>query len=111
MEFFVISLVAFFVLALVAGIIESFGGRHTFTPPDVTAPGRALQRKFMSLGDMRGMTRARIEAVAGTPNSFGALGGNQILLQWMATGYHIALVFEDDICQGITSEFAASDHP
>ena len=88
--------------------MQGSGGGLTTT--DVTAPGRALQRRFMSLGDMRGMTRAHIESVVGTPNSFGALGGGQILLQWMATGYHIALVFEDDICQGITSEFAAPNH-
>mgnify|MGYP003964036481 CR=1 FL=1 len=29
-----------------------------------------------------------------------------VLLQWMATGYHIALIFENDICQGVSHEFA-----
>lgn len=72
----------------------------------VKAPGRALQQKFVSLGTIKGKTRIEIEAVVGAPNSISAAAGGMVLCQWMAVGYHIALLFDGDICQGITHEFS-----
>ena len=71
----------------------------------VKAPGRALQQKFISLGNFQGQTRKQIEAVVGPPNSISAVG-NGTLCQWMATGYHIAVLFDGDVCKGITHEVA-----
>ena len=73
----------------------------------VRAKGRALQQQFVNLGVLQGKSRSDIEAVVGSPNSVSAAGPDTVLCQWMATGYHIALLFDaDNICQGITHEAA-----
>jgi hypothetical protein len=61
---------------------------------DVRAPGRHLAQKFVSLGKMTGKTRNEIQAVVGPPNSISAMAGGKVLCQWMATGYHIAILFD-----------------
>jgi hypothetical protein len=63
---------------------------------DVTAPGRELGTKFASLGKMTGHTSDKIIAVVGWPTSRSSMAGNQILMQWQATGYHIAILFDAD---------------
>jgi hypothetical protein len=63
---------------------------------DVTAPGRELGTKFASLGNMTDKTSDKIIAVVGWPTSRSSMAGNQILMQWQATGYHIAILFEAD---------------
>jgi hypothetical protein len=74
---------------------------------DVTTPGRELHARFLSLGDMTGMTRAQIAAVVGNPSSISAAAGGNVLLQWMATGCHMALLFgPDGKFIGITHQFA-----
>jgi hypothetical protein len=74
---------------------------------DVTAPGRALAKKFGALGNLQGRTKQEIVASVGRPTSFSALTGNQTLLQWQATGFHIALIFDGEICGGVTHEYCA----
>ena len=69
---------------------------------------RTLQQKFFSLNPLRGKTRLQIEAVVGPSSSFSAMAHNQVLLQWIETGYHVALIFSDNtpnaICGGVTHE-------
>jgi hypothetical protein len=67
-------------------------------------PGRNLQRKFVALGVIRGRTKDEIVASVGPPQSVSYTGENKELLQWMATGYHICLIFEGGVCQGVQSE-------
>jgi hypothetical protein len=70
------------------------------------SPGRALRKRFISLGTLKGMTRREIEKVAGPPNQVTPLPDGRTLLQWRATGYHIALVFEKNgRCFGVTHEY------
>lgn len=69
-------------------------------------PGQSLAGKFRELGNMTGKTQAEIIASVGPPNSVSTLAGGQ-LLQWQATGYHIAIMFKDGIFAGITHEHAA----
>lgn len=71
-----------------------------------TAPGRSLQSKFVGMGTLSGKSKNQIIAVVGAPNSISALPDGKSLLQWMATGYHIALIFNGDICEGVSHEFA-----
>jgi hypothetical protein len=72
----------------------------------VTAGGRGLQRKFQSLGTLKGRTEAEIVAVVGPPTSRGALPNGKRLLQWQRPGYHVALGFEaNGVCYGVTHEF------
>lgn len=73
----------------------------------VQAPGASLNKKFVSLGHLPGKTLQEITVVAGAPSAVSAVGNGQILRQWQATSYHIALLFdENDICLGINSEIS-----
>jgi hypothetical protein len=60
---------------------------------DVTAPGRALHARFLSLGNMAGRTSAEIIAIVGQPSSVTSMALGQTLMQWQATGCHMALLF------------------
>lgn len=73
-----------------------------------TAPGRSLQNKFVNMGTLTGKSKNEIISIVGSPNSISALPDGKVVLQWMATGYHIALIFNDDICEGVSHEFANS---
>jgi len=66
--------------------------------------GGALRTKFIKLGDLRGKTSGQIIARVGQPQSRSQIEADSTLLQWMATGYHISLIFKDDICQGVHHE-------
>ena len=76
----------------------------------VKAPGSMLQTKFAQLtadtnGVVAGKTLEEVKKACGSPSSVSAMGNGQTLYQWQATGYHIALVFdENDVCVGISSE-------
>jgi hypothetical protein len=71
-----------------------------------TAPGRSLQSKFVGMGTLAGRTKDEIIAVVGAPNSISALPNSKVVLQWMASGYHIALIFNGEVCEGVSHEFA-----
>lgn len=73
----------------------------------VKAGGRSLNAKFVALGILKGRTKAEIVAAVGPPSSISQTVDGQ-LLQWIETGYHIALRFDrDEICLGVTHEFSA----
>jgi hypothetical protein len=63
---------------------------------DVTAPGRELHGRFVSLGEMTGKTANEIIAVVGQPTSISSMSAGRRLLQWQATGCHMALLFDAD---------------
>ncbi len=74
---------------------------------DVTGPGRRLCERFKALGDMTGKTVDEIIAGVGSPTSRSAMAHGQVLLQWQATGYHVALLFKaEGRMVGITHESA-----
>uniref|UniRef100_A0AAU2VTH8 Uncharacterized protein n=1 Tax=Streptomyces sp. NBC_00008 TaxID=2903610 RepID=A0AAU2VTH8_9ACTN len=68
--------------------------------------GRALTQAFAGLGNLVGRSKTEIVAAVGPYSSFSVAGPHQVLLQWQSDVYHIALLFEGDICVGITHEFA-----
>lgn len=73
-----------------------------------TAPGANLGGKFRALGKMTGMTSEQIIAKVGPPTSRSAMAGGKTLLQWQATGYHIAIRFDaNQVFDGITHEYAS----
>lgn len=76
---------------------------------NVTAPGRELHQKFESLGDMTGKTKDEIIAVVGAPTTVSELPDGKTLLQWQATGCHMALRFAGDLFDGITHEHLAEE--
>jgi hypothetical protein len=61
---------------------------------DVTAPSRELHGRFLALGDMTGKTADEIIAVVGPPSSLSSMAGGKTLMQWMATGCHMSLLFD-----------------
>lgn len=76
---------------------------------DVTRPGRRLSQRFGSLGTLAGRREGEIVAAVGPPVSRSAMV-NGYLLQWQATGFHIALMFGlDGVCLGVTHQYIAQE--
>jgi hypothetical protein len=74
----------------------------------VRAPGAVLNQKFASLGDMQGKSLQEIVREVGPYSSISAMTDGGKLVQWMATGYHVALLFDErDVCKGISHEAKA----
>jgi len=92
----------YFLLPIVLGIAAFF-----IISALVKLPGRQLQQNFVALGILSGKTKAEIIASVGQPKGVSALPDGRQTLQWMATGYHICLVFRDDVCEGVTHEASA----
>ena len=90
-----------FILIFIGGIVL-----YAIISAMTTAPGRSLQSKFVGMGTLTGKSKNEIIAVVGSPNSISALPDGKAVLQWMATGYQIALIFNGDICEGVSHEFA-----
>ncbi|MDZ4851494.1 MAG: hypothetical protein SGI77_19565 [Pirellulaceae bacterium] len=74
----------------------------------VGIPGSVMASRFQSLGDLSGKHLHEIVRVVGKPVSVSSTGDGQ-LIQWMATGYHISLIFQNDLCQGISHEYSATE--
>lgn len=96
--------VLIYVLPFIGGLLL-----YLLTTAFVKVPGKALAAKFASLGDMSGKTYAEIKSVVGAENAVSrkALDDGTVVTvrQWIATGYHIVLLFDaDDIFIGISSE-------
>ena len=76
----------------------------------VKVPGTVLQAKFADLtkdtnGVIAGKTYDEIVSACGTPSSVSPTGDGGKLCQWMATSYHIALLFDaENVCAGISHE-------
>ena len=90
------------VLPIVGGLIW-----YLVTQVIVEASGAVLQQKFIKLGTLKGKSFNEIQNACGAPNAT-SVGANGVkIYQWMATGYHIVLLFdENDICLGVSSETA-----
>jgi hypothetical protein len=90
-------------IALIALVIA--GATAVLVPYAFKAPGRALHKRFVALGTLKGRTRKEIVKAVGEPATETTLPDGRTLLQWRATGYHIALVFETSgRCFGVTHE-------
>lgn len=92
-----------FVGVLVLSIIL-FAGISALT----TASGRSLQSKFVALGTLKGKKKGYIISKVGQPNSFSTTADGKQILQWMAAGYHICLIFDDNTCEGVSHEFSGN---
>jgi len=79
---------------------------YAITRAVVRIPGASLRSKFAKLGVVKGRHISEIIAVVGHPNSRSSMADGRMLCQWMATGYHISLVFTGNICDGVTHEFS-----
>lgn len=96
--------VVYMIFAIIGGVIM-----YWVISALVKVPAREVESKRQSMGELKGKTKAEVIRVMGPPNSVSVLPQyprNGQLLQWIKSGYHIAVAFDaDDICQGITHEF------
>lgn len=60
-----------------------------------------LQNRFVRLGALRGRHLEEIVRAAGQPSHRVRTAPNRELLEWRRVGFHIALVFTDDLCEGM----------
>ncbi|MBU5626980.1 hypothetical protein KQI82_08685 [Oscillibacter sp. MSJ-2] len=89
-----------FILPIIGGLVL-----YGFISFCVKLPGKGLNAQFVELGNLKGKSFKEITDKVGMPSSISSMGDGTTLKQWMATGYHIALEFdENDICLGISSE-------
>lgn len=78
----------------------------------VRASGTNLANKIAGVqntngGKIAGVPYSEIVAECGPPSSVSSMGDGTTLKQWQATGYNIALLFdENDICIGVSSEIS-----
>lgn len=83
---------------------------YLITHAAVRAPGAVLQTKFANLtkstgGVIAGKTYDEIVAACGAPSAVSPIATGGKLCQWMATGYHVALLFdENNVCTGVSHE-------
>lgn len=66
-----------------------------------------VKSKFANLGIIAGRTKGEICKAVGPSNSISTLVNGQQILQWTIPGYHIALIFTDEICDGVSHEHSA----
>lgn len=89
------------IFSLTCGLILGLILSHVFNP---LFRGRALHSKFAALGDLEGKSKSQIIAAVGPPNAASPLGDGTTFLQWLATGYHLGLIFEGEICRKVQHE-------
>lgn len=70
----------------------------------VRSGGFAMRKKFLKLGVLSGRTRQQIVRVVGPPNATTQLGDGRTQEQWLKPGYHIILIFNGNICEGVNHE-------
>lgn len=88
---------------VIISIVSAIG--FAIQQQNVTQPGKDLAQRFASLGTIAGKSRQEIIASVGSPTSFSTMPEGKTLLQWQATSYHIALLFNGDVCEGVTHEY------
>lgn len=64
----------------------------------------AIQKKFSMSGDPKGKTKDQIHDGMGKPTHIYYFVDGQSLSQWRTKNYHLVLLFDGDICSGITHE-------
>jgi len=80
----------YIIFPLIGGVVL-----YLITKVLVKMPGKALQQKFISLGDMAGMSKSEIISKCGPFTTIQNFEGGTICV-WSATGYVISLVFDNE---------------
>lgn len=95
--------VAIIVVLMVSRRFRQQRRKNILSPGNQT--GRELQSRFVSLGNMLGMTIARIESVVGSPDSRSFLVGGRALCHWQRPGYEIAILFKHGLMETISTPY------
>jgi hypothetical protein len=71
------------------------------------APGKELQAKFKSLGDVKGKTKDEIHSTIGPPFTVSIVSGTALTFhRWTAGTAYLMLDFDDEICTGAHEYYA-----
>jgi hypothetical protein len=65
---------------------------------------RTLPARFLQLGRLTGKSLREIVVVAGEAHAWTDWDDETELLEWRANSYYVALVFRNEICQGVQQE-------
>src|SRR5215212_6025288 len=90
------------VLGFLMGICLLIGWWIVWGRP--AAEARALRKKFVSLGAVEGKRLPEIEYVVGRPKSWSTIGVNRFSYSWHTQKYDVILIFNGEICEGISEE-------
>jgi hypothetical protein len=60
-----------------------------------------LQNRFKRLGSLRGRSVDEVVKFAGKPSHRSRLDTHREVLEWRRVGFHIALLFNDGVCEGV----------
>ena len=60
-----------------------------------------LQNRFKRLGVLRGRSLDEVVKYAGKPSHRARLDASREVLEWRRVGFHIALLFNDGVCEGV----------
>lgn len=60
-----------------------------------------LQNRFKQLGVLKGRHLEEVLKVAGKPSHRARIAPNREVLEWRRVGFHIALMFTDEVCDGV----------
>lgn len=65
------------------------------------AKAARLRNRFERLGVLKGRRLEVILNIAGKPSHRARMAPNREVLEWRRVGFHIALIFTDDVCEGV----------
>ena len=65
------------------------------------AKSARLQARFRRLGVLKGRSLDEVLKFVGEPNHRARLAPNREVLEWRRVGFHVALMFTDDVCDGV----------
>ena len=82
-------------VALPCWLLYYYGGRGR---------GNMFRRKFAQMGVLRGRTYQQIVAHAGKPFKETIYPNGLKVAVWGGIGYNVVLKFQNEVCQGVTSE-------
>lgn len=74
----------------------------------VYSAGITLQNKFHALGPLEHKSLDEIRAAVGDPVATAAVGNGRVLYQWAETGFRVAILFEGQRFDGITSIYGGT---
>ena len=66
--------------------------------------GRAIQKKFQAAGNLRGKTFEQICRISGKPLKATDYPNGKKVAIFGSNGWNITLIFQNGICQGVSSE-------
>jgi hypothetical protein len=68
-----------------------------------------LKHRFQRLAPLAGRSLDQIVKLVGKPGHRSRTGPNREILEWKRVGFHIALAFTDNVCDGVIQVEGSTD--